>query len=119
MNSDSEKRISPRKTLKTRVVFEDEFSEGFLTFLSTDISLSGIFIESEIPLQIGTRVFLKFSLYEGDPPIQVSGVIARLIARRRGPGRRKGGFKTGIGIRFLGLLSEDLNRIERFITGVG
>ena len=49
MNSDSEKRISPRKTLKTRVVFEDEFSEGFLTFLSTDISLSGIFIESEIP----------------------------------------------------------------------
>lgn len=119
MTLEFEKRISPRKTLKTRVVFEDEFSEGFLTFLSTDISHSGIFIESEIPLQVGTHVFLRFSLYEGDPPIQVSGVIARLIAKPRGPGRRKRGFKTGIGIRFLGLSPEDLQRIEQFITGVG
>lgn len=119
MTLEAEKRISPRKTFKTRVVFEDEFSEGFLTFLTTDISLSGIFIESEIPLQVGTRVFLKFSLHEGDASIQVSGVIARLIAKPRGPGRRKRGFRTGIGIRFVGLKPEDLHRIERFVIGAG
>lgn len=111
----SDQRIAPRKTLKTRVIFEDEFSDEFVYFLSTDISLSGIFIESNILLESQTKVLLKFSLYEDDPPIQVTGEVARIVELRRGPGRRKKNEKVGVGIRFLGLNHEDLRRIERFI----
>lgn len=111
-----EQRISPRKSLKTRVVFEDEFNEEFLYFLSTDISLSGIFIESSILLRERTKLFLKFSLYEGDDPIQVTGEVARIMAVRRGRGRRKKNQKIGVGIRFIGLKAEDLRKIEEFVS---
>lgn len=108
-------RISPRKPLQTRVVFEDEFNEGFLYFLSTDISLSGIFIESNVELGHGTKVFLKFSLYEGDSPIQVTGEVTRHMGEKRGPGRYRARPKEGIGIRFMGLKPEDLKKIEEFV----
>lgn len=110
-----EHRISPRKNLKTRVVFEDEFSEPFLYFLSSDISLSGVFIESPIIFKEHTKVFLRFSLYEGDNPIEVTGEIARLMGEKRGRGRRKKIKKIGIGIRFIGLKLADLKKIEQFI----
>ena len=77
-----ENRISPRKHLRTRVIFEDELSEEFLYFHSTDISISGIFIESRIPLQEKTQMFLKFSLHEGEAPISVTGEVARFMERQ-------------------------------------
>lgn len=109
-------RVSPRKALQTRVVFEDEFSEGFLYFLSTDISYSGLFIESTIPLQIGTKVFLKFALYEGEKPITITAEVARIMGNNRGRGRPKKNKKIGIGLRFIGLKPSDLERIQNFIN---
>ncbi len=113
----TEHRLSPRKPLKTRVVFEDEFNDEFLYFLSTDLSLSGIFIETTLPFQNQTKVFLKFSLYEGDASIQVTGEIIRLSKPPPGPGRKKAEPPKGLGIRFLGLKSEDLKKIENFVGG--
>ncbi|MDO8518655.1 MAG: PilZ domain-containing protein [Deltaproteobacteria bacterium] len=111
-----ENRISPRKHLRMRVVFEDEFSEEFLYFLSTDISVSGLFIESPIHLQEKTQMFLKFALREGETPIQVVGSVIRFMEPRRGRGRRKKKARLGIGIRFLGLNPQDLRRIEDYIS---
>ncbi|MBI2340255.1 MAG: PilZ domain-containing protein [Deltaproteobacteria bacterium] len=112
----NDQRISPRKNLRTRVIFLDEFGDDFIYFLSTDLSISGIFIESPISFQTGTKVLLKFSLYEGDKPIFVTGEIARFMGERRGRGRRpKKRRPVGIGIRFMGLQPEDLRRIESFI----
>ncbi len=54
-----EKRIYPRRTLRTQVIFEDESGEGFIYFYSTDVSIGGIFLESDVPLKIGTRVFYR------------------------------------------------------------
>ena len=115
MKKSFEKRISPRKTLLSSVIFEDEFGEGFLAFDATDISISGIFIESPIPLQECSKVLLRFSLEEGENPIQVTGEVVRLAEEKRGPGRRKNKGKIGIGIRFLGLSLKDLQRIENYI----
>lgn len=107
-------RISPRKNLQTRVVFEDEFHNDFLYFISQNVSTSGIFIQTDLAFQSGTRIFLKFCLYEGDKPIQVSGEITRFHAQKRGPGRKKP-ITKGIGIRFLGLSSEDFEKIRKFV----
>lgn len=73
-----EKRIHPRKTLRTQVVFEDETGEGFIYFYSTDISLGGIFLESDIPLKQGTRVFLSFSLGDARQPLRVTAQVVRI-----------------------------------------
>lgn len=109
-------RISPRKALQTSVIFEDEFSEGFLYFVSSNISTSGLFIQTDLGLKPGTRVFLKFSLDVGAEPIHVAAEVMRLSAKRRGPGRRKA-FTPGLGLRFLGLSSADFQKIETLIGG--
>ncbi len=74
----AEKRLYVRKRLRTRVVFEDESGEGFIYFYSTDVSLGGIFLESDIPLKIGTRIFLSFSLGEGETSIRATGQVVRV-----------------------------------------
>jgi uncharacterized protein (TIGR02266 family) len=107
-------RIAPRKPFQTRVVFEDEFNEEFLYFVSTNLSTSGIFIQTKLALVPGTKAFLKFSLYEGESPVQVAAEITRFHDKKRGPGRKKP-VTTGIGLRFLGLSRSDFQRIEKFI----
>lgn len=109
-------RIAPRKTLKTRVIFEDEFGEDFLYFISTDISTSGLFIQTKLPLKAGTRVFLKFCLYVDDEPIRVAAEIMRQLTKKRGPGRKKP-ITPGVGLKFLGLSQKDFKKIERFMAG--
>ena len=73
-----EKRVHPRRTLRTQVIFEDESGEGFIYFYSTDVSLGGLFLESDIPLKVGTRVFLSFSLRDGEAPIRAVGRVVRV-----------------------------------------
>lgn len=107
-------RVSPRKNLRTRVFFEDDANDELLYFLSTDLSLSGIFIESEMSLQEHSKVFLKFSIFDGDEPIRVTAEVTRWMEEKRGPGRRKKQ-KKGIGLRFIGLSLPDLKKIEQYI----
>lgn len=109
-------RISQRKPIKTRVIFEDEFSEDFLYFVSDNISASGIFVQTSIHLHAGTKVFLKFCLYLEDSPIHVAAQVMRVMQKKRGPGRHKP-VTPGIGLKFLGLSQEDLQKIESFIKG--
>ena len=73
-----EKRIHPRKVLRTQVLFEDETGEGFIYFYSTDVSTGGIFLESDIPLEMGTMVSLQFHLGEGYSPIRTAGRVVRV-----------------------------------------
>ncbi|MBU0506578.1 MAG: PilZ domain-containing protein [bacterium] len=109
-------RISPRKTIQTRVIFEDEFNEGILYFISSDISTSGVFIQTKLPLKAGTRVFLKFCLYMEDKPIHVAAEVMRQMTKKRGPGRKKP-ITPGVGLKFLGLSHKDFKRIEAFMAG--
>ena len=109
-------RISPRKALQTRVIFEDEFSEDLLYFISSNLSTSGIFIQTDLPLKAGTKVFLKFCLYVDDKPIHVAAEVMRQITKKRGPGRKKP-ITPGVGLKFLGLSQSDFKKIEKFMTG--
>jgi len=107
-------RISPRKTLRTRVIFVDELKQDFLYFISNDISTSGLFIQTKLPLKAGTKVLLKFCLYVGDDPILVAAEVMRQMKKKRGPGRKKP-VTPGIGLKFLGLSQKDFKKIEEFL----
>jgi Tfp pilus assembly protein PilZ len=110
------KRIAPRKTLQTRVIFVDEFNEDFLYFISSNISTSGLFLQTTITLKAGIRVFLKFHLYDDDEPIFATAEVMRQMVKKRGPGRKKP-ITPGVGLKFLGLSQRDFMRIERFVGG--
>ncbi len=104
-----ERRIFPRKTLRTQVVLEDELGEGFIYFYTTDVSLGGLFMESEIPLKLGTKIFLSFRLTENSEKIRTTGEVMRLEKLAPTfPGI------SGMGIRFIDLPDEDLEAIKQF-----
>ncbi len=107
--SDEERRVHPRKTLRNQVVLEDEFGEGFIYFYTTDVSLGGLFIESEIPLKMGTKMFLSFALGANEPKIRTTGEVVRLekLAPTY-PG------VSGLGIRFIDLADADRESIKNF-----
>jgi len=106
-----EKREFPRHTLRTRVVLEDERGEGFIYFYATDISRGGLFIESEIPLKIGTKIFLSFTLQDNEEPIRTTGEVVRM--EKLAPSYTG---ISGMGIRFLDLDSQDRQRLETFAS---
>lgn len=109
-----EKRLYPRVPIRTQVVFENEDSEGMLYFFTTDISAGGIFIETEIPVKLGTQVFLRFSLTPRSKPIQATGEVVRVMRDEKGKGKNKG--KMGIGIQFIYIHPLDRQLIQDFIS---
>jgi uncharacterized protein (TIGR02266 family) len=111
-----EKRLYPRRPIRTQVVFENEDSEGVLYFFSTDISAGGLFLESDVPIRLGTQVFLRFSLAPKAKPIQATGEVVRVM-RTENSAEGKG--KVGIGIRFIYIHPLDRELIQEFINKTG
>lgn len=107
----AEKRIFPRQVLRTKIVFEDESGEGFIYFYSTDISLGGIFLESDIPLKIGTKVFLSFSLGEGERPLRATAQVVR-VERESGANLAV----VGMGVQFVDLPETTKSEIQEFFN---
>jgi uncharacterized protein (TIGR02266 family) len=108
-----EKRLYPRWPIRTQVVFENEDSEGVLYFFSTDISAGGVFLETDIPIKLGTQVFLRFSLTPQSKPIQATGEVVRVM---RDENQEEGRDKVGIGIRFIYIHPLDRQLIQDFIA---
>lgn len=108
----SEKRLFARRQLRSQVVFEDESGEGFIYFYSTDVSLGGLFFESDVPLKIGTKVFVSFGLRDGNPPIRTTGEIVRVEREK------SGAHVVGMGIRYIELDEASKARIDCFVRGV-
>ena len=105
-----EKRIFNRKTLRTKVVFEDETGEGFIYFYSTDVSLGGLFLESDIPLKVGTQVFLSFAIGERGPLIRTTARVVRLEK-----GTEESLNVVGMGTQFVDLSKESHEVLEAYV----
>lgn len=118
--STQNKRLYPRRPIRTQVVFENEDSEGMLYFFSTDISAGGLFIETDIPIKLGTQVFLRFRLTSQSKPIQATGEVVRVMKEQHTTKTTNDPLKTesakiGIGIRFLYIHPLDRQLIQDFI----
>lgn len=104
----AEKRIYQRRPHRTQVVFEDEFGEGLFYVYSMDVSMGGLFLESDIPLKIGTMLLLSFALPGHRRPVRVTGKVVRRIEGAHGRG-------GGLGISFLGLSELTMKRLQEFL----
>lgn len=99
-----ERRISVRKTINHEFASVDEFINEYVT----NISRSGVFIRSDEPLPIGTRVNLRFTVINDElETIEGLGEVVRVVER----GRQK-----GMGVVFVELSQVSKELIERILV---
>ncbi len=103
-----DRRIFPRKELRTKVVFEDEFGGGLFYVYSTDLSMGGMLLESDIPLKIGSLIFISFFLPPHKRPLRVTAEVIRKHGE-------EGKARSGTGVRFVGLGEGAAKRLEEFL----
>lgn len=108
----SEKRLHLRKDWVGKVVFEDERGEPLIYVYSENISLSGIYLASDIPMQLGSRAFLSFTIPNG-AEIRTTGEVVR-VKRDVSKASRGKLNRSGMGIRFLDLTEDQRSRITSF-----
>jgi hypothetical protein len=89
-----EKRKYPRK--QTFVWTECSASKRFFTDFIQNLSVSGLFIETQLPFFVGEELSMTFSLPGADAPIKITGKIVRIDS-------------NGIGVQFDELLSDISN----------
>ena len=95
-----------------RQVINHEFAsvEEFIFEYVTNISRSGVFIRSEDPLTVGTRVALRFSVIMDEiETIEGIGEVKRTVP----PG---GPEPPGMGVVFVELTRHSKDLIERLLT---
>ena len=102
---DGEKRLLPRAE---RITINKEFDsvEALIDEYVTNISKSGVFIRSEDPLPVGTKVNLRFTVFLEDPET-IAGV---------GEVMRTSDDPKGMGVVFTKLDSMSRVLIERLIV---
>jgi len=107
-----ERRNYPRQEAILAVDYSCGPQALHLFHVTTDISPVGVFIRTEHPLDIGSRLELIFSLdSSAEPPeaedrVLVQGTVTHI---------RNAGNETGMGIRFDNLSGADWRRLEQFI----
>lgn len=99
-----ERRISVRKTINHEFSSVDEFINEYVT----NISRSGVFIRSDEPLPIGTRVNLRFTVIDQElETIEGLGEVVRVVEKGR---------NTGMGVVFVELSDVSRALIERILV---
>lgn len=108
----SNKRLSARKDWRGKVIFEDERGEPLVYILSENISESGIYLASDIPMQLGAKAFLSFTLPSG-AEVRTVGEVVRFQSTPA-KSAHKNPARQGMGIRFLDLTADQRSRITAF-----
>lgn len=98
-----------------RVTVNHEFAsiEEFITEYVSDISRTGVFIRSDDPLPVGTKVDLRFTVIDEDfETIEGVGEVTRVVP----PGAADA---PGMGVVFVELTSSSQGLVERLLTRRG
>ncbi|MBS1150517.1 MAG: hypothetical protein H6Q89_2215 [Myxococcaceae bacterium] len=101
-----DRRIETRQTVNLDFASVDEFIAEYVS----NISRSGVFIKSEEPLPVGTRVTLKFTVIMDDlETIEGVGEVVRTI-------QQAPGIQAGMGVVFISLTGYSRELIERILV---
>jgi hypothetical protein len=100
------RRRHDRQAIELHLVYSS--SELEIEAMSRDLSESGVFVCSEVLEPIGTECQLTI-LVDGGPPIDVQGVVRRVVERPRD------GDPIGLGVEFVNLGAQQLSWIRATI----
>jgi len=104
----------PRRRQHGRLEVNHEFAsiDAFITEYVRDLSQTGVFIRSEDPLTVGTRVDLKFTVIADEiETVQGVGVVVRAVTRG-------GSGPAGMGVRFESLTPDSQRVVDRLTASV-
>jgi uncharacterized protein (TIGR02266 family) len=106
----NEKRRHPRVKLITKVTHVR--GEFFHYYYSRDLSLGGIFLETQEPFPVGTDVKLEFPLPDVADKVVVNGKVVRMVERAEdAPGPY-----PGMGVEFIETDEDTRAMLADFIT---
>ena len=111
-----ERRKFPRAPVNVEILVYDSPSQltkgqGVLVFYTLDISVGGLFIETTVPLKIGSTIYLRFQL-PGSPRIITTQAK---IVRTNDPHTE---LMQGMAAEFLHLSFEDKQSIDEYVKNV-
>ena len=104
--------MTDEKRIAHRLVVNREFESlaEFITEYVSDISRQGVFIRSDDPLPIGTKVDLRFTIIAGDfETIEGIGEVVRVVAAG-------GSQPSGMGVTFVELTQDSEKLIDRLLA---
>jgi uncharacterized protein (TIGR02266 family) len=108
-----EARTEPRVTLAFRVKFKTPEGQQFES-RAGGIGGGGLFIESQSPLPVGTKLSLEFSLPErGNEWLAAKGVVAWVC-----PKADQYTFSPGMGVRFTDIAADIRNRVLELVKSL-
>ena len=90
--------------------------EGVVTTYLSNISLGGVFIKTELPLEKGTHFSLRIELPDGGKELDIDCEV--VWARFHAITTPKGKAPVGMGVKFLHISSEDRERIRSLLVQV-
>lgn len=105
----NDSRRGLRVPVRVTVILRETTFDGSLYFVSTNVSSMGIFLESDMLLQEGVIVHLRFLLPEELDPIRAVAKVVR-VEDRRVPG-----VVPGLGLEFLELDAAGRDQIRRYV----
>ncbi len=106
-----ERRVDERAEVEVEVRYRT--IQEFMTAYSRNISGGGLFIRTPEPQPLNQRVLLKFALPGLDHNFEVGGVVVWFNTSPRSS------FPAGMGIKFLEIAPEDVERISGFVKNAG
>lgn len=107
-----ERRRLDRIPKNLKVVYSS--ANGSVRGYLANISVGGVFIQTDSPLVLGTPLDLKISLPNGEKEFNVRGEVAWIRKKEvRTPTEI---FPSGMGIRFASLSPEEKVKLEKIIT---
>jgi Tfp pilus assembly protein PilZ len=98
------KSANRRKTTRVPLATQIEIEDSMALAFSRDVSVGGLFVETTLACDIGTRVGLRFHLNDGGPVIVAAGEVRYIVP------------KMGMGVHFLELAGSDRKRIEALVA---
>jgi hypothetical protein len=111
-----EHRQFPRARLAVRFsawIGEGEDRTFEASFISTNLSVSGAFLESTFFLPVGTEMRVSFELDEDEDPVQAR---AEIVREERSEGRGGDG-RSGFGIRFVEFFAQSEVTLAKLFLG--
>ena len=103
-----ERRRHPRVALNMVVQFRHDSMDAFISEHATNISMGGMFIETEAPKSVGDVVYLQFTLSDTGQKIEGMGKVIHV--------NPPGSERTGMGIEFVNLDAEFEKVIDQIVS---
>ena len=101
-----DKRSSGRHRLRVQVAYESV--EDFLLDYTSNLSMGGMFIKTDRPLQVGARFRLRFQITGRATPVETRAEVKWVVSEEH--------LNSGMGVAFESLSPADERAVRRWLT---